>query len=67
MTGDDKLTCEPELMSQQMSGKDVVMMSLVRPFTLNFTEPVSTSAHQRSGRLLTFYRRWCSSSTSTLP
>lgn len=40
LTGNDKLVCEPELMAQHMTGKDVVMMSLVRPFTLNFTEPM---------------------------
>ena len=27
-------------MSEQMTGKDIVMMALVRPFTLNFTEPM---------------------------
>lgn len=27
-------------MAEQMTGKDVVMMSLVRPFTLNFLEPM---------------------------
>ncbi|EMD00944.1 hypothetical protein BAUCODRAFT_29322 [Baudoinia panamericana UAMH 10762] len=40
LTGNDKLTCEPELMAEQMTGKDIVMISLVRPFTLNFTEPM---------------------------
>ena len=40
ITGNDKLVCEPELMAQNMTGKDIVMMSLVRPFTLNFTEPM---------------------------
>ncbi|KAF2765031.1 MFS general substrate transporter [Teratosphaeria nubilosa] len=40
LTGDDKLICEPELMSEQMTGKDIVMMSLVRPITLNFLEPM---------------------------
>ena len=40
ITGDDKLTCEPMLMGDEMTGKDIVMMSLVRPFTLNFTEPM---------------------------
>lgn len=40
LTGNDKLVCEPELMAQDMTGKDIVMMSLVRPFTLNFTEPM---------------------------
>jgi DHA1 family multidrug resistance protein-like MFS transporter len=46
VTGNDKLISQPELMSQEMTGKDIVMMSLVRPFTLNFTEPmVSCSLH----------------------
>jgi len=40
LTGNDKLKCQPELMSEEMTGKDIVMMSLVRPFTLNFTEPM---------------------------
>ncbi|KAI5369488.1 Putative major facilitator superfamily, MFS transporter superfamily [Septoria linicola] len=40
ITGDDKLTCQPEIVSEQMTGKDIVMMSLVRPFTLNFLEPM---------------------------
>jgi MFS transporter, DHA1 family, multidrug resistance protein len=40
ITGDDKLKCEPELMGESMTGKDIVMMSLVRPITLNFTEPM---------------------------
>ncbi|KAF2722584.1 MFS general substrate transporter [Polychaeton citri CBS 116435] len=40
LTGDNRLICEPELMAERMTGRDVVMMSLVRPFTLNFTEPM---------------------------
>ena len=40
ITGDDKLKCEPELISEQMTGRDIVMMMLVRPFTLNFWEPM---------------------------
>jgi len=40
LTGNDKLTCAPELMAAEMTTKDIVMMSLVRPFTLNFTEPM---------------------------
>lgn len=40
LTGNDKLKCQPELMSEEMTGKDIVMMALVRPFTLNFTEPM---------------------------
>jgi len=40
MTGNDKLTCEPDMMSAEMGPKEVVMMSLVKPITLNFTEPI---------------------------
>jgi MFS transporter, DHA1 family, multidrug resistance protein len=40
ITGDGNLKCEPELMSEQMTGKDIALMTLVRPFTLNFTEPM---------------------------
>ena len=40
LTGDDKLRCTPELDAEQMTGREVVMMCLVRPFTLNFTEPM---------------------------
>ena len=40
ITGDEKLKCEPELMSEQMTGKDIVLMTFVRPFTLNFMEPM---------------------------
>jgi DHA1 family multidrug resistance protein-like MFS transporter len=40
LTGNTKLTCEPEIASEQMTGKDVLTMTLVRPFTLCFTEPM---------------------------
>ena len=40
ITGNEKLICEPELQGEQMTGKDIVMMVLVRPITLNFTEPM---------------------------
>lgn len=40
LTGNDKLICEPELIGEQMTGKDIVMMVLIRPITLNFTEPM---------------------------
>lgn len=40
LTGNDKLRCEPELMSEQMTGREIAMMTLVRPFTLNFLEPM---------------------------
>lgn len=54
ITGDDKLTCEPELMSAEMTGREIAMMSLVRPFTLNFTEPmVSGSLSQGHRHMLT--------------
>jgi DHA1 family multidrug resistance protein-like MFS transporter len=40
LTGNNKLKCEPELESEKMTGKDIALMVLVRPFTLNFTEPM---------------------------
>ena len=40
LTGNEKLTCEPELQAEQMTGKEIAMIALVRPFTLNFTEPM---------------------------
>lgn len=40
ITGDDKLICEPELQSKEMTGKAIAMMVLVRPFSLNFYEPM---------------------------
>lgn len=40
LTGNDKLKCEPELIGEQMTPKEIVLMALVRPITLNFTEPM---------------------------
>ncbi|QDS74474.1 hypothetical protein FKW77_006707 [Venturia effusa] len=40
LTGNDKLICQPELMAESMSRNEIIQMSLVRPFTLNFTEPM---------------------------
>ncbi|KIW18649.1 hypothetical protein PV08_02938 [Exophiala spinifera] len=40
LTGNDKLICEPQLLGEQMTGKEIAMMILVRPFTLSFTEPM---------------------------
>ncbi|KAK5947545.1 GTPase-activating protein [Knufia obscura] len=40
LTGNDKLISEPELQGQDMTSKDIIMMSLVRPFTLSFLEPI---------------------------
>ncbi|KAF4549272.1 Caffeine resistance protein-like protein 3 [Elsinoe fawcettii] len=40
ITGNDKVTCEPVLMGESMTGKDIAMMVLVRPITLNFQEPM---------------------------
>jgi len=40
LTGNENLICEPELMGESMTGKDIVMMVLVRPITLNFQEPM---------------------------
>nr|POE47527.1 caffeine resistance protein 5 [Quercus suber] len=40
ITGDDKIKAESEIVGENMTPKDIVLMSLVRPFTLNFTEPM---------------------------
>ncbi|KAH7080483.1 major facilitator superfamily domain-containing protein [Paraphoma chrysanthemicola] len=40
LTGDERLTCEPEMQSQEMGSKDIVLMVLVKPITLNFQEPI---------------------------
>ncbi|KAI8936510.1 hypothetical protein NX059_006915 [Plenodomus lindquistii] len=40
LAGNDKLSCEPDLQSAEMKPKDVIMMSLIKPITLNFTEPI---------------------------
>lgn len=40
LTGNDKLISESELAGQEMSGKDLLTMTLVRPFSLLFTEPI---------------------------
>ncbi|KAK5192446.1 GTPase-activating protein [Exophiala xenobiotica] len=40
LTGNDKLICEPQLMGEQMTGREIAMMILVRPFQLSFTEPM---------------------------
>lgn len=66
ITGDEKLMCEPELMAEQMSGKDILLMTLVRPFTLNFLEPmVRNPSIVATEPLLTKHRYSCL--TSTLP
>lgn len=40
LTGNDTLKCEPELAGEEMSLKDIAMMTLVRPFQLSFCEPI---------------------------
>ena len=40
ITGNANLKCEPEIMAEQMTPRDVALMTLVRPLTLNFTEPM---------------------------
>lgn len=40
ITGDDKIISEPELLAEGMTPKAIAMMVLVKPLTLNFTEPM---------------------------
>lgn len=40
ITGYSNLKSEPELIGEQMTGKDIALMVLIRPFSLTFTEPI---------------------------
>lgn len=40
LTGNDKFVTEGELQSQQMTGKDIAIMTLVKPFQLSLMEPI---------------------------
>ena len=40
ISGQQNLKCEPEILAEGMTPKDVVLMTLVRPITLNFYEPM---------------------------
>lgn len=40
ITGNNQLISEGEIMSQEMTAKDIALMTLVRPFTLSFLEPI---------------------------
>ena len=40
LTGIQTLKCYPEIMGENMTGKDIALIALVRPITLNFTEPI---------------------------
>lgn len=40
ITGNDKFVSEGELQSKEMTGKDIALMTLVRPFTLSLFEPI---------------------------
>lgn len=40
LTGNNKLKCQPEIDAESMTGKEILLMVYVRPFTLTFTEPI---------------------------
>ena len=40
ITGNPNLKCEPELEAEGMTRNEIIQMTLVRPFTLSFTEPI---------------------------
>lgn len=40
LTGNNKLKCQPEIEAEGMTGKEILLMVYVRPFTLTFTEPI---------------------------
>lgn len=39
-TGNTNLKCQPEMEAEGMSGKEIAQMTLIRPFSLTFTEPI---------------------------
>lgn len=40
ITGNTKLASKPEILAAEMTGREIVNMCLIHPFTLNFTEPM---------------------------
>ncbi|KAI9672465.1 MAG: hypothetical protein M1817_003231 [Caeruleum heppii] len=40
LTGNPNLKCQPEIEAETMTGQEIVQMTLLRPFTLTFTEPI---------------------------
>lgn len=40
LTGNDNLQCEPEILAEQMTLKDMALMVIIRPFSMTFTEPI---------------------------
>ncbi|RAH67998.1 MFS transporter [Aspergillus aculeatinus CBS 121060] len=40
LTGRENLKCEPEIESEGLMGRELIMITLVRPLTLNFLEPM---------------------------
>ena len=40
LTGNTKVKCEPEIEAEGMTGREIVLMVFIRPFTLSFTEPI---------------------------
>jgi DHA1 family multidrug resistance protein-like MFS transporter len=40
LTGNDNLKCQPEIDGENMGVKDIIMIAVVRPFSLSFTEPI---------------------------
>ena len=40
LTGNPNLKCQPELEAEGMTGTEIAQMTLIRPFTLSFTEPI---------------------------
>ncbi|KAK3069760.1 GTPase-activating protein [Teratosphaeriaceae sp. CCFEE 6253] len=40
ITGNAKLMSTPEIQAQQMTGREILNMCLIHPFTLSFTEPM---------------------------
>jgi MFS transporter, DHA1 family, multidrug resistance protein len=59
MTGNMKLKSESEIMSEQMTTNEIVLMVLVRPFTLNFHEPMGRTSNPLNLALVLTIRIQC--------
>ena len=70
LTGIESLRCQPEIMGEQMTGKDVGSSNTCKPFLTGclLTRKSRSSSSLSSGQSpSTLQNRWCSSSTCISP
>jgi DHA1 family multidrug resistance protein-like MFS transporter len=57
-TGDQRHKSMSEIEAESMSGRDIAMMMLVRPFTLNFQEPIVLLLNLYIGLIYALFYLW---------